>query len=114
MLSTPLVPALLTHQNGSLTSFPRQRQSRTFEMLYMEPSDIGYCDATSSTPACKVAVDSVVYPNGLDLAPNGLLYSSSSAEPKMSVWEIQSGDNSLVLADTIEVIFFPFSYSSYL
>ncbi|ORY84182.1 serum paraoxonase/arylesterase [Leucosporidium creatinivorum] len=77
--------------------------SRTFEMLYMEPSDIIYCDATSTTSDCKVAVDSVVYPNGLDLSPNGLLYSSSSAEPKISVWEIQSGDNSLVLADTIEI-----------
>lgn len=72
-------------------------------MLYMEPSDIVYCDATSYSPACKVAVDAVVYPNGLALAPNGLLYSSSSAEPKISVWEIQSGDNTLVLSDTIEV-----------
>lgn len=45
----------------------------------------------------------MLHPNGIAKGPKDLLYSVSSSEGKLSIWEAQSGDHSLVPVDTVAV-----------
>ncbi|KAK4047240.1 hypothetical protein OIV83_005544 [Microbotryomycetes sp. JL201] len=76
--------------------------TRAFEQLKQVPTDIIYCDASGSSPRCSVAADNILYPNGIARGPGQLLYQASCGEGKMNVYEIQSGDNSLVLVDSVK------------
>lgn len=78
-------------------------QSRAYQIVYREPSDIIYCDASSGLPICGVAADGVIHPNGIARGPRDLLYSASSGQGQLEVWEIQSSDHSLVPAGSIPV-----------
>ncbi|ORY84183.1 serum paraoxonase/arylesterase [Leucosporidium creatinivorum] len=77
--------------------------SRSFQLLYSEPSDLIYCDASTTSPHCIVAAEDVHHPNGIARGPKDLLYSASTGEGKISVWEIQSGDHSLLPLDSIAI-----------
>ena len=79
-------------------------QSRKYSLYYTEPSDLIYCDASGpGAPHCIVAADDVLHPNGMARGPKDLLYSVSSGEGKLSIWEIQSGDHSLIPVDSVKV-----------
>lgn len=78
-------------------------QTRKLNPFYVVPSDIIYCDISGPTANCKVAADGVIFPNGIARGPRDLIYTASSAQPQVEVWEIQSGDHTLVPAGSIAV-----------
>lgn len=67
LVRTPNSLALVGPRKVYLTNDHRRKVhwSRHLEILYTEPSDIVFCDASITGPnQCIVAVDDVVYPNG--------------------------------------------------
>ncbi|GJN90939.1 hypothetical protein Rhopal_003953-T1 [Rhodotorula paludigena] len=70
--------------------------TRMFELVYVESSSIAHCELLPSGESdCTVAVDDILYPNGIAKGPDDLLYSASTFTGEISVWEIQA-DHTLV------------------
>ncbi|KAK4048282.1 hypothetical protein OIO90_005901 [Microbotryomycetes sp. JL221] len=76
--------------------------TRALEQIRQVPTDIIYCDASNDSTHCMVAADGILFPNGIARGPGQLLYQASCGEGKMNIYEIQSGDNSLVLVDSVK------------
>ncbi|GAA5942201.1 uncharacterized protein JCM15063_002041 [Sporobolomyces koalae] len=67
--------------------------TRKFEMVYSPPSSVVHCDASDQhvEPECIVAIDDVVYPNGLARFPNSsTLYIASTMTGEITTYEIQA------------------------
>jgi hypothetical protein len=71
-------------------------------MLKSVPSDIIYCDASKGTPICKVAADSIIYPNGIAKGPKNILYQGSTLQGLVRVWE-EKPDHTLKAVTEIPV-----------
>ncbi|GAA5910446.1 hypothetical protein JCM6882_007358 [Rhodosporidiobolus microsporus] len=92
----------LTNDHRSKTGW-----ERVVETVFHAPSEVVYCEAdledTEREAECKVAADSVMYPNGLAKGPNDLLYSASTYTGDITVWEIQHADKTLVPVNSIPI-----------
>ncbi|GAA5862928.1 hypothetical protein JCM8547_003624 [Rhodosporidiobolus lusitaniae] len=76
---------------------------KKLEMLRPEKSEIVWCEfeqREGGAVQCRYAAEGIVYPNGIAKGPENLLYSASTLEGTVTVWEIQS-DRMLVPVDVI-------------
>lgn len=76
--------------------------SRKLEVLYGEPSDLVYCDASGEVPLCKIAATGLTFPNGMARGPGNTIYSASTLAGDVRHWEIQA-DHTLALIDQFKV-----------
>ncbi|KAG8880656.1 hypothetical protein FRB97_000610 [Tulasnella sp. 331] len=70
--------------------------------LYTLTSDIVYCDASGRDSKCKVAVNGLIYPNGLTLGTNGLIYSAPTFRGGISAFK-RNKDHTLHLVEDIKL-----------
>ncbi|KDE03691.1 hypothetical protein MVLG_05822 [Microbotryum lychnidis-dioicae p1A1 Lamole] len=76
---------------------------RAFGIFYHVRSDIIHCDFASGETKCIVAAEGVYNPNGIAMGAQNKLWQASSGEPVLTVYEIQSGDHTLIPTDRIPV-----------
>ncbi|GAA5999682.1 hypothetical protein JCM10207_005867 [Rhodosporidiobolus poonsookiae] len=104
LVRTPNNMAAVSETGVYITNDHRYKAhwSRKYEKLHAVPSEIVYCDLSSSTPACKVAADNLPYPNGIAKGAGNTLYSASTLGALVNVWSINA-DHTLSLVEAVPI-----------